>query len=285
MNSASEFPGRAPDTHAPAADPYKWLALGVMTVFFATLPVLMAVIYLGGTSRSEISARPDPSAPAMTQAAQTTPGADIYQKTCAVCHGPDGNGVPFLGKPLRNSEFVQTHSDEELFALIVKGRAPTDPANTSGVLMPPRGAQSISDESVHEVIGYLRSIQTEGEPFASVLAWETKSENGGAPAVAAVELTEHAGYQLFVSSCAACHGQGAEGINGLGLPLTTSGFVRGETDKDLITFIKTGRPLWDANNTTGLDMPPKGGNPAITDQELQTIVDYLRALQKQTLGA
>jgi len=46
-----------------------------------------------------------------------------------------------------------------------------------------------------------------------------------------------------------------------------------------------GRASWDENNTTGLDMPPKGGNPAITDDQLQSIVDYLRALQKEAMGS
>lgn len=292
MNGSRLRAGEASGRREPAADPYKWASLGVLTVVFATLPVLLAVVYLSGASTSEISAGSaglagsagsGTTTPAVTQAALALPGEDVYQRTCAVCHGPGADGVPFLGKPLRNSEFVQTHSDEELFALIVNGRAPTDPVNTSGALMPPRGAQSIPDDSVHAVVSYLRSLQAEGEPFVSVSAWDTKSAEGGAGA--ALELTEHAGYQLYVSSCAACHGQGAEGVEGLGLPLSTSGFVRGETDKDLITFIKSGRASWDENNTTGIDMPPKGGNPAITDDQLQTIVDYLRALQKQTLGA
>ena len=285
MNSSNATPAGTAGRREPAADPYKWASLGVITVFFATLPVLLAVVYLGGASTSEVSTVPGAAGPTMTQTAQAMPGESVFQKACAVCHGPNGDGVPFLGKPLRNSEYVQTHSDEELFALIVNGRAPTDPANTSGVLMPPRGAQSIPDESVHAVVSYLRSMQAEGEPYTPVLAWETKSESGGAPAGTALELTEHAGYQVYVSSCAACHGQGAEGLESLGLPLTTSGFVRGLSDKDLITFIKTGRSSWDENNTTGLDMPSKGGNPAITEDQLQLIVDYLRALQKQTFGA
>jgi len=87
-----------------------------------------------------------------------------------------------------------------------------------------------------------------------------------------------------VASCASCHGQGAEGIEGVGLPLSTSGFVRGASDKDLINFIKMGRPMWDENNVTGMDMPPKGGNPAITDEQLQSIVDYLRAVQASATG-
>jgi disulfide bond formation protein DsbB len=265
-------------------DPYKWASLGVLTVLMATVPVIVTVIF--SVNSSPTSSLTIPAAEQMqTGSAQSLPGEGVYQSSCMVCHGPNGDGVPFLGKPLRNSEFVQTHSDQELIALIVDGRSLTDPANTSGAVMPPRGAKALSDDDIALVVEYLHSMQAEGEPFASVAAWDIKSETGGAQAGAAVELTEHAGYQLFVASCAACHGQGAEGIDGLGLPLTTSGFVRGESDKDLVTFIKMGRSSWDENNTTGLDMPPKGGNPAITDEQLQTIVDYLRAVQKQAMGS
>ena len=283
MNTRCSKPRTTAALSGCAADPYRWASLGVMTLFFATLPVLLSVVYLGGASTSEASNGRGVSMSTATGSSPATPGEAVYLKSCAVCHGPDGEGVPFLGKPLRNSEFVQTHSDEALFDLIVNGRAIADPANTTGALMPPRGAQALQDDSINAVVDYLRGMQAADVPFASVLAWELKSGSGDAPAVASIELTDHAGYQLYVASCAACHGQGAEGIEGLGLPLSTSGFVLGASDTDMVTFIKTGRPLWDPSNTTGLDMPPKGGNPAITDAQLQVIVDYLRALQKQAM--
>jgi disulfide bond formation protein DsbB len=33
------------------------------------------------------------------------------------------------------------------------------------------------------------------------------------------------------------------------------------------------------DNTTGIAMPPKGGNPLVTDEQLQIIVAYLRSLR------
>jgi disulfide bond formation protein DsbB len=44
--------------------------------------------------------------------------------------------------------------------------------------------------------------------------------------------------------------------------------------------LKKGRPASDPANTTKVDMPPKGGNPALTDQDLADIVTYVRSLQK-----
>jgi len=49
-------------------------------------------------------------------------GQGVYRASCAVCHGPSGEGLPLLGKPVRNSAYVQQASDEELFSLLADGR-------------------------------------------------------------------------------------------------------------------------------------------------------------------
>lgn len=78
--------------------------------------------------------------------------------------------------------------------------------------------------------------------------------------------------------CAGCHGPDAKGLPNLGKDMTVSEFIKGSTDEELIEFIKTGRPISDPENTTNVDMPPKGGNPAFTDEDLFDIVAYLRTL-------
>ena len=87
------------------------------------------------------------------------------------------------------------------------------------------------------------------------------------------------GEQLFVSACSACHGVDARGIQGLGKDLVDSEFVTTTDDDALVDFVTMGRPIWDPANTTGVDMPPKGGNPALTEDDLYAIVAYLRTLQ------
>lgn len=92
---------------------------------------------------------------------------------------------------------------------------------------------------------------------------------------------EH-GKQLFLQTCAACHGPDAKGLPNLGKDLTTSKFVREKTDQELLAFVKRGRPPTDSLNTTGIAMPPKGGNPALTDQDILDIISYIRTLQVQS---
>jgi disulfide bond formation protein DsbB len=88
------------------------------------------------------------------------------------------------------------------------------------------------------------------------------------------------GQTLFAGVCAACHGPDARGLPGLGKDLTTSEFVRDHSDAELVAFITAGRPIDDPLNTTGVEMPPKGGNPNFTEQDLYDIVAYLRTLQQ-----
>lgn len=87
-----------------------------------------------------------------------------------------------------------------------------------------------------------------------------------------------AGEELFNQVCIACHGPGGEGIEGLGLPFTTSDFIPSQSDQELLDFIKTGRPVGHPDNTTGVDMPPKGGNPALTDEQILDIIAYIRSV-------
>lgn len=87
------------------------------------------------------------------------------------------------------------------------------------------------------------------------------------------------GQELYSATCASCHGPDAKGLEGLGKDLTDSEFAIGLSDDDLVAFIKQGRSASDPLNTTGVDMPAKGGNPALTDDDLHAIVDYLRTLE------
>lgn len=88
------------------------------------------------------------------------------------------------------------------------------------------------------------------------------------------------GKAAFEGTCVACHGPDAKGIKGLGKDLTTSEWAKGKSDPDLILFLTKGRPSSDPLNTTGVDMPPRGGNPALKDQDLADIVAYVRTLEK-----
>lgn len=89
-----------------------------------------------------------------------------------------------------------------------------------------------------------------------------------------------AGEAKFNEVCIACHGAGGIGIENLGKDMTSSEFIAEQSDEELLAFVKTGRPIGDPLNTTGIDMPAKGGNPALSDEQILDIIAYMRILQQ-----
>jgi mono/diheme cytochrome c family protein len=71
-----------------------------------------------------------------------------FKAKCAMCHGDEGRGKQSTKtRDLRSAE-VQTQSDDELAAIITRGKAPNMPAYKS---MPP--------DEVKEIIKYIRSLK------------------------------------------------------------------------------------------------------------------------------
>jgi cytochrome c5 len=87
------------------------------------------------------------------------------------------------------------------------------------------------------------------------------------------------GQLLFSGTCEVCHGVGAVGVPGLGMTLIDNEFVQSMTDEEVVAFIIEGQLSDHPDNATGVAMPPRGGNPGLTDQDLLAIVTYLRTLQ------
>jgi len=87
------------------------------------------------------------------------------------------------------------------------------------------------------------------------------------------------GKDAYMQSCTACHGPDAKGIKGLGKDLTNNEYIKTHTDEELLKYVLVGRMPDDPLNTTGVAMPPKGGNPALTEAQIVDIIAYMRTLQ------
>lgn len=217
-------------------------------------------------------------------------GETLYAQ-CAACHGADARGVPNLGKDLVTSKFLHSLTDEELLTFIKTGRPIWDPLNTTGIDMPPKGGNpALTDDDIMAIIAYIHSLvpadgaeETVEIPLTPVV---TSTPTVVAEAALSGENQTLTGYdpalvsqgEALFTQCAACHGADARGVPNLGKDLVMSDFIAGLTDEALLEFIKTGRPIWDPLNTTGIDMPGKGGNPALTDDDIMAIITYIRSL-------
>ncbi|MEP0846343.1 MAG: cytochrome c [Phycisphaerae bacterium] len=94
------------------------------------------------------------------------------------------------------------------------------------------------------------------------------------PAVRQVDVAK--GQKLFLGTCASCHGPQGEGLRGLGKTLVGSEFIAQRDDAALLDFVKVGRQPWDPMNTMKVQMPPRGGNPMLSDDDLKDIIAFVR---------
>jgi disulfide bond formation protein DsbB/mono/diheme cytochrome c family protein len=86
-------------------------------------------------------------------------GAALYQEACATCHGLEGQGAPGLGNDLTDSTLVRESPPGETLQVVREGIDANDPANETGVAMPPSGGRpDLADDEILEIIAYLRSL-------------------------------------------------------------------------------------------------------------------------------
>ena len=126
-------------------------------IYLFSALLLMATLSLAacGGGAERVSQPTSPPTPAGDPVA----GKKLFEGTCSACHGPEGTGVPGLGKDMTTSEFIAGKTDDELVAFIKVGRDPSDPLNTTGVAMPPKGGNpTFSDEDLYNVVAFIRTI-------------------------------------------------------------------------------------------------------------------------------
>ncbi len=87
-----------------------------------------------------------------------------------------------------------------------------------------------------------------------------------------------AGIEIYNAGCIACHGPEGVGVEGLGKSWVNSEFIGSRTEREMLAFLIEGRPSDHPENTTGISMMPRGGNPSLTDEDLLDLIAYMRTL-------
>jgi cytochrome c553 len=94
-------------------------------------------------------------------AAPKLSGKEVFERTCARCHGPQGKGNPAADKffqtpvPRLDSAYVQAKSDQELRDIISHGRRKMDPVRMGQATL----QHLLYPESVGAVISYVRTFK------------------------------------------------------------------------------------------------------------------------------
>jgi ubiquinol-cytochrome c reductase cytochrome c subunit len=199
------------------------------------LIALMAIV-LGWVLTGAMSAAPPvPGAGAAPRQVTGGEGAALYLQSCAACHGPGGvgsaEGPPLIGAGAASADFM-----------LRTGRMPLSAPGAPLIRHDP----AFGDEQIRALVDYVASL-------------------GDGPAIPDVQVTgadPAKGRDLFITSCAACHGPGAGGDS------VGGGFVA--------------PPLLGANPVivgeairTGPGAMPVFGPGQISDQELNNVAAYL----------
>lgn len=206
-------------------------------------------------------------------------GEEIYASVCMACHATGAAGAPKRGDAAawearmeKGMDILYTHAIEGFNAMPAKG-----------------GNPSLSDQDVKDAVNYLTepvrgddvAIDTgsdaapaEGATADAVAADAAATDSEAAPAADGAEAEVAAagggsdidGAAIYAQVCTACHATGVAGAP-----------KRGDAAAWAPRLEKGVEALYSsAINGLGI-MPPKGGNPNLTDAEVKAAVDHLIA--------
>jgi cytochrome c oxidase subunit 2 len=172
---------------------------------------------------------------------------------CAACHGPEGEGNQAMNSPqLAGREDWYLTRQIKAYKDGIRGTAPGD---IYGAQMRPMAAQLADDQAIANVVAYIGTFTPK------------------APAVT-IPGNAAAGQSLY-TTCAACHGQKAEGNAQMNSPRLTA-----QEDWYLIRQLenyKKGLRGSNPKDVYGMQMKPMAGM-LTNDQAIKDVVAYIHSL-------
>jgi mono/diheme cytochrome c family protein len=236
--------------------------------------------------------------PGGAQAGDAAQGAALFSLHCATCHGARGEGID--APPLRDSQYIQTGSVQELYATVADGRAGTE---MPGWLEANGGPLMQAD--IVRVIAFLHTLQgvsplPTATPGPEEPAEPTPIPGGptpepaqpsmpGGPGPAASMTGDVArGRSSFGVFCAACHS--ADGVGEVPNPGSDDGTVP-ELNPIDPTLVSPDLKVFAVNVDLFVEhgsvpegpapmivMPSFGDSKMLTDQEIADLIAYVISL-------
>jgi cytochrome c5 len=209
----------------------------------------------------------DTVAVAQTGAAAETsadPGKTAYDKICFACHAQGIAGAPKFGDKAAWEPRLQKGVDM-LVSNVVNGFQ-----GETGVMPPRGGLPNLSDEDVRASVIYMLQAVGYGGGGGSGAAVEPETVAEERVAAAGTSADAGRGKEVYDAACFVCHTPGAAGAPKFGDAADWSGRVDQGTD------VLYGHAISGYMGKAGL-MPPKGGRPDLSDDDVMAAVDYMLA--------
>jgi cytochrome c5 len=183
-------------------------------------------------------------------AAGSRTGEQIYQAVCASCHQTGIAGAPKVGDKAAWAPRIK-EGLSELVADAIKGiRA-----------MPPRGGDpSLTDEEVARAVVYMANQS--GARFKEPAARKPR-------AAVSTASQKPDGKKVYDTTCMVCHATGVAGAPKLGDKKAWAPHLMHGVDALVQSALK-GKGA----------MPPKGGNPSLSDDDVRAAVEFMVSQSK-----
>jgi cytochrome c5 len=204
-----------------------------------------------------VSARVQPVARLEIGAPAAAPGAraaaDIVKNTCAACHQTGAANAPKIGDAAAWAPRIKAGVNA-LVQSVIKGK---------GAMPPKAGDPSLTESEIHNAV-VLMTNQA-GAKFKEKPAAAPAKQETAAPAQQAAAAPQKAdGKAVYDKVCFACHAQSVAGAPKLGDKAAWAPRIQTGVDSLMQSVIK-GKGA----------MPPKAGNPALTDAEIRAAVEFM----------
>jgi|SRR6185312_15599624 len=206
-----------------------------------------------------------------TTPADNTPyaaGKTVYQKTCIVCHQPDGTGMEGTYPPLSKSDYLLASKSRAILQ-VMKGSS--TPLTVNGVkytgVMPPQS--NLTDQEVADVLSYVYhnfGNSGPGVTIADVKAVKDSAEKADKNSPFA------AGKAIYDQKCSNCHSSDGSATRTSCPPLANSDYLVADKNRAIKQILKGTSETITVNGTKY-----SGSMPAqqLSDEEVAAVLSYV----------
>lgn len=190
-------------------------------------------------------------------AAGTRSAADIVKNTCSACHATGAANAPKLGDSAAWAPRIKTGVNA-LVQSVIKGK---------GAMPPKAGDASLTDAEIHNAVVLIANQA--GAKFKEKPAPAPAQQQAAASQAETKPAAAGDGKAVYDKVCFACHAQSVAGSPKLGDKAAWAPRIQTGMNSLMQSVIK-GKGA----------MPPKAGNPSLSDGEIRAAIEFMTSQSK-----